>query len=134
MGHYNDRYMVFKSSSKESLDMLRDFIVNSIWEIAKEEGEEGFFSWEILRNYIRPVNETIMNRDYFLFLPPDGSKEGWTVSSIMDEVVDRVIKYLDEWNFKDEGRDAPERINYFFIFDDEYGDDLVISNRDLIIE
>ena len=114
--------------------MLRDFIVNSIWEIAKEEGEEGFFSWETLRNYIRPVNETIMNRDYFLFLPPDGSKEGWTVSSIIDEVVERVIKYLDEWNFKDEERDILEKINYFFIFDDDYGDGLVVSNRDLIIE
>lgn len=134
MGYYNDRYIIFKSANKESLERLRDFIVNSIWEIAEKEDEESSFSWEALRDYIRPTNKSLVGFDYFLFWPPDCSKEGWVVSNIIDEAVEKVIKYIDEWNYKDESRSVFEKINYFFIFDEEYSDKLELSNRDLILD
>lgn len=132
MGYYNDRYIIFKSGSKESLDNLRDFIVNSIQELSREEDE--FPTWKALRDYIRPVSEGLVGSDYFLFWPPDCSKEGWTISNIVDEAVEKVTKYIDEWNYKDEDRDIFEKINYFFIFDNEYSDKLELSNRDLILD
>lgn len=129
MSVIENRYVIFNCLRKEPLDGLREFIVRRTWALAKDWDAEGYFSWEKMRNYLQPVIKTIMNEEYFLFLAPDGGKEGGEVSNIFDEVFEDVVAYVDKWNFKDESRDPAEQIRYFSVYEDNYQDRRLTPDR-----
>lgn len=132
MSYFVDRYVIYKSHRKEPLEKLRKFIAGEFWEAAERWNVDDEFSWEKLRNYIQPVNESLRNGVFYLFIAPDGSKEGWDVSQLMDEVIASIEKYIDEWNFKDEGREWAEQIKYFYVYDDEYQEGYRVARRDIL--
>jgi hypothetical protein len=65
-------------------------------------------------NYISPVLATLANCTYYLFVPADGSKEGWETSNNMDEVREKIRAYVIKHNAK-----SKDRIDIILVTDDE---------------
>jgi hypothetical protein len=108
MGSIKDEHMILTCHEKAPLTRMRGRILTRI---AKEfEGDPPDYS-----NYISPVLDCLANSLHALFVPADGSKEGWTSSNAMDEVREQIRSDLIAWNAR--GKD---KISCLLVTDDEY--------------
>ncbi len=110
MGYIKDEYLIFTSWEKEPLQELRAEIKRIMIDAFKD-----YKFFPDIAKYVSPVLSGLANSNYFLFLPADGSKEGWEVSSIMDDVRDGVIDWVVKYNY-----DNPPTIKIIGLKDDEY--------------
>ena len=110
MGYIKDEYLIFTSWAKEPLQELRAEMKKIMINIFKD---IDFFP--DIANYVSPVLSGLANSNYFLFLPADGSKEGWEVSSAMNDVRESVIEWVIKYNY-----DSPTKIEIIGLEDDEY--------------
>ena len=125
MGVFKDEYLIFKSFEKEPLEKLRQVIIKAIYDESLEWNER--ISFERLSNYVPPVIRALANDSYILFWPADGSKEGWSTSSIVAEAREYVVEeYLDIWNYNQEN--FMTKIRYIYLEDCDFHG-LKASNR-----
>jgi len=90
MGYFKDEHWIIDGEEKD-LRKLRLFILS---ELEKEfDDEPRDFS-----GYLIPVITGLANGYACLFLPADGSKEGWSTSESMDEVRERILKKVYHHN------------------------------------
>jgi len=109
MSYYKDEHMIFRSYDKEALIELR----NQIVELMREE----FKGTEVnYGNYLSPILSTPAGLRHYLFLPEDGSKEGWEVSNCMDEVREKIREHIIYHNAKNPN----ERIYALCVDQDDY--------------
>lgn len=119
MSQYRDEYLIFRSLDIEPLVLLREEIISAAKSIAEEEWDRDLSLMRVDAFIPKPV-EVMANFGAFLFLPPDGSKEGLEMSQIWDSVREYIItKYLDKWNYKN-STDFVKRIYYVYVVEDEY--------------
>ena len=88
MGYFKDEHWIIEGDVKE-LKSLRNEIIEEVNKAFAEEDSEYVTDYS---NYVSPVLEGLANGYSCLFLPADGSKEGWTTSSVMDEVRGKILK------------------------------------------
>jgi hypothetical protein len=72
--------------------------------------------------HVSPISEPAMNGYQSFFIPPDGSKEGWTDSDVGDQRRASFILRLDELRYED----GSNVLNWVEV---QYGDD----NRETIV-
>lgn len=109
MGYYKDEHMIITCYKKEPLLELRNLILDWIVE-AFEDADLPDYS-----KYISGDLRNLANPDYFLFIPADGSKEGWTTSNAMDEVREKIRTYIIKHNAK-----SDDKIQCLVVTDDDY--------------
>jgi hypothetical protein len=85
MGYIRDEHWIIKADT-EVLQKVRLKILTFI---------EKHFADEVLdySSYIPPVVRGLASGASFLYLPADGSKEGWETSNNMDDVRDDLLRY-----------------------------------------
>lgn len=109
MGYIKDEHMIFRCWERNPLEKLRDNMLGWIEE-AFDDDELPDFS-----NYLSPVMRNLANPDYYLFMPADGSKEGWETSNNMDEVREKIWEYIIRHNSRNK-----DKISCIVVTDDEY--------------
>ena len=81
---------------REILDELRTKLIKKI---AKNLSEDGYSTpAQTAAQFIPPVISTLANISYILYVPSDGSKEGWTTSQDMDDVRAWLYRKIDKYN------------------------------------
>lgn len=108
MGYYKDEHMIFRCHEEQPLVDLLCMILDWIDEVFEDDIPD-------YSNYIREPSRNLANHDYFLFMPPDGSKEGWTTSNNMDEVREKIWEYIIRYNSRNK-----DKISCIVVTDDEY--------------
>lgn len=110
MGYFRDEHWIIEGDARK-LEKLRNEIID---EINKEFSEEP----DILdySNYVSPVLYGLANSYSCLFIPADGSKEGWSTSNVMDEVREKTLKKIIFYNAK--SKDGKLRVLRIIV--DEY--------------
>lgn len=110
MGYFRDEHWIIEGDARK-LEKLRNEIID---EINKEFSEEP----DILdySNYVSPVLYGLANSYSCLFIPADGSKEGWSTSNVMDEVREKILKKIIFYNAK--SKDGKLRVLRIIV--DEY--------------
>lgn len=81
MGTIKDEHLILSCGEREPLDDIRLEIITAI--------HDGFADEDYTPNYadyVSPVLSALANGGYYLFIPADGSKEGWGTSNVMDDV------------------------------------------------
>ena len=112
MGYFKDEHWIIEAEPK-TLEKLRNDILN---EISKTfENEEGAFDYS---EYLSPVLYGLANGYSFLFMPADGSNEGWTTSNCIDVVRENVFKKIILNNAKN----PQDKIGILKVTVDEYRD------------
>lgn len=96
MGYFKNEHLILSGYKKEALDEIRAKLIKKI---AKNLGEDGFDTpMQTATQFIPPVISTLMNTTYILYVPADGSKEGWTTSNNVDKVRKWLYKCVDKYN------------------------------------
>lgn len=96
LGYFKDEHLIITGYEKDVLDEFRKKMVKKI---AKNLEADGCGKpYQTATNYIPPIIETLANTSYILFVPMDGSKEGWTTSSDMDDVREWLYLEIDKHN------------------------------------
>jgi len=85
MGYFRDEHWIIEGDSVP-LELLRKEIIDSIYMAFIDEGAVDYSA------YVSPVLNGFANGYSCLFIPADGSKEGWTTSNLMDEVRENILK------------------------------------------
>lgn len=109
MGYFKDEHMIISCYERNPLEKLRDNILGWIEEAFDDDDLPDY------SNYLSPVLRNLANCDYFLFIPADGSKEGWTTSNAMDEVREKIRAYIIKHNAKND-----QKIKCLVVTDDDY--------------
>lgn len=100
MGYFRDEHLIITSFEKDVLDVIR---VKLIDKIAKNLLDDDYGKpQQTAKQFIPPVIATLANTSYILYVPMDGSKEGWTISSDMDKVRAWLYREVDKINAKDD--------------------------------
>jgi len=100
MGYFRDEHLIITSFEKDVLDVIR---VKLIEKIAKNLlGDDYGKPQQTAKQFIPPVITTLANTSYILYVPMDGSKEGWTTSNDMDDVRAWLYREVDKINAKDD--------------------------------
>ncbi len=79
--------------------MRHHAIIVTCWESGKIEAAHKRAS-EIFRG-VSPILDSQMNGHRSFFIPPDGSKEGWSESAAGDCLRDAMIEWLNEQAYED---------------------------------
>jgi hypothetical protein len=117
VGYFRDEHWIIEGDDK-ALEILRDEIINEINKaFVNEDGAVDY------SNYISPVLYGLANRYSCLFVPADGSKEGWETSSLMDEVREKILRKVIHNNAKNKS----DRIGILKVVVDEYKDEPSVS-------
>lgn len=96
MGYIKDEHIILSGYKKENLDEIRTKLIKKI---AKNLSEDGYPSpAQTAGQFIPPVISTLANISYILYIPSDGSKEGWTTSNDMDDVREWLYRKIDKYN------------------------------------
>jgi len=110
MGYIKDEHIILTCWDDKPLKKMRDKIIGNINK-AFEGDELPDYS-----NYISPVLSGLANSTYTLFIPADGSKEGWGTSNAMDEVREQLREDVIRHNARNK-----ERISIISVVDEEDG-------------
>jgi hypothetical protein len=111
VGYFKDEHMIFTCTNKIKLYDLRDIILDAmIKKFAEYDDSIPDYS-----QYVSPVMKCLGNSLCALFVPADGSKEGWTTSNAMDEVREKVRAWIINNNAKND-----DKIEYILVTDCEY--------------
>jgi hypothetical protein len=98
MSTIKDEYIILTCWHSAPLKKIRTGILNRLDNAAKEGDLTADYS-----NYISPVLSNIANITYSLFIPADGSTEGWTTSNIMDDIREWLDREIVKHNAKNRG-------------------------------
>lgn len=112
MGYFRDEHWIIEGDDK-ALEILRNEIIDEIGKVFADNEDAVDYS-----NYVSPVLYGLANMYSCLFVPADGSKEGWTTSQNMDEVREKILKKVIHYNAKSKS----DRIGILKITVDEYKD------------
>lgn len=93
MGYIKDEHIILECWNETPLTELRYKLLSEIKKRLKEWGDVPDYS-----NYVSPILQTIANTTYVVYVPADGSKEGWGTSQAMDDVREWLREYLIHWN------------------------------------
>jgi hypothetical protein len=135
MGYFKDEHLILTCSEKEPLNLMRGVLVELIHQKVEEWEEEIDFSGYVglvvgtinklllriveglLKRFYKqqPVTNSVANLTYSLYIPADGSKEGWTTSQIMDEVREQLQRVIIHHNAKGE-----DKIQVILVTADDY--------------
>jgi len=109
MSNYKDEHLILSCYEYLPLKKLRDKIIKKIVKL-KDNYDIADYS-----EYIQPVSKCIANSLHVLFIPADGSKEGWETSNMMDEVREYINDEIQEWN-----ANGKDKIYGLLVTDDDY--------------
>lgn len=109
MGYFRDQHWIVEGEP-ETLEKLRATIIEAIYDEFNDEDPVDY------SNYISPVLYGLANGYACLFVPADGSKEGWGTSQCMDEVRESVMKKIIFHNVKNPN----DKITVLEVVVDEY--------------
>lgn len=84
MGYFKDQHLIIVSSDEEPLKELRTKAV----ELLHEKLPDADYG-----SYLPPVLHGLANFLEVLFIPADGSKEGWETSNEMDDIRQELIRH-----------------------------------------
>jgi hypothetical protein len=112
MGYFKDEHWIIEAEES----VLKNFRNEIIDEICKAFEDEEVVDY---CNYVSPVLYGLANTYACLFLPADGSKEGWTTSNCMDDARENIMKKIILNNAKN---DFMSKINVLKVVVDEYED------------
>jgi len=110
MGYFRDEHWIIEGDDK-TLGEFRNTIIDEISKAFVDEVDATDYS-----NYLSPVLYGLANGYSCLFLPADGSKEGWTTSQCMDEARENIKKKVILHNAKN----PTDRITILETVVDEY--------------
>ncbi len=96
MGYFKDEHLIITGYDKDVLAELRTKLIEKIAKNLQEDGCSK--AYQTATQYIPPIIETLANTSYILFVPMDGSKEGWQTSSDMDDVREWLYGKIDKHN------------------------------------
>jgi hypothetical protein len=117
MGYFKDEHWIIEAN-EEILKKFRNEIIDEIGKAFKDEEVVDY------TNYVSPVLTGLANMYACLFLPADGSKEGWTTSNCMDDARENIMKKIILNNAKN---DFMSKINVLKVVVDEYEDKPSVS-------
>lgn len=109
MGHIKDEHLILECYDYDVLVNLREFVLDTIIE---EFGEELPLS---LPGYIPRAITGLSNSANWLYIPADGSKEGWTNSNVMDTVREKLLNEVIRHNTRNK-----DRVSILKVTVDEY--------------
>jgi hypothetical protein len=112
MGYIKDEHWIIEADYKV-LQKVRNKILTSIEKHFEDEEPLDYSS------YVPPVVDGLANGVSFLYLPADGSKEGWTTSNNMDDVREDVLKFCIAHNARAKSGD---KISIMEVVDEESQD------------
>jgi hypothetical protein len=95
MGYFKDEHIILTCAAREPLEQMWEKIIDNIIEAFEDDPDQPDYS-----NYIPKPTNDLMNGGSTLFIPADGSKEGWTVSNAMDEVREKLRADIIKHNTK----------------------------------
>ena len=95
MGYFKDEHIILTCDAREPLEKILEKIIDNI--IKEFDGEDLTPDYS---HYVSPVLECLANSLCALYLPADGSKEGWTTSNCMDEVREKLRTDIVKHNTK----------------------------------
>ena len=122
MGYIKDEHWIIEADIRV-LRKVRNEILDLIEKYFADDEPLDYSS------YIPPVVEGLANCASFLYLPADGSKEGWETSDNMDEVRDDLLKYCIAHNARAE---SGEKISIISLVNEEAYDEpraSIVLNR-----
>lgn len=109
MGHIKDEHLILECYDYDVLVNLREFVLDTIIE---EFGVELPLN---LPGYIPRAITGLSNSANWLYIPADGSKEGWPNSNVMDTVREKLLNEVIRHNTKDK-----DRVSILKVTVDEY--------------
>lgn len=110
MGYIRDEHIILTCNERKPLEKIRVKLINNIIDEFRDDPDKPDYS-----NYVSPVLNCLANSLYALFIPADGSKEGWTTSNAMDEVREKLRTDIINHNAK-----SDDKIGMIQVTDDEY--------------
>ena len=107
MGYYKDEHMIISCSDSKPLRQLREELLVEL---------DKAFAEDLIdySNYVSPVL-SLAYGSHWLYIPADGSKEGWETSNSMDEIRDWLRRWAIRWN----ARNA-DKLRIILVTDDDY--------------
>ena len=108
MGYFKDEHMIISCDDLKAIRKLRDELLIKLDKAFAEDLTD-------YSRYLSPVLSSLSNGGHWLFIPADGSKEGWNTSNEMDEIRDWLRRWAIKWN----ARNA-DKVRIILVTDDEY--------------
>lgn len=105
MGYFKDEHIILTCGEAKPLEKIR----NKILDLIQSEFEADDLIPDY-SNYISPVLTCLANSLHALFIPADGSKEGWGTSNNMDEVREKLRAEIIHHNAR-----SKEKIDYILV-------------------
>ena len=101
MGYFKDEHLILSGYDKDVLEKIRRKLIKKIAKCLEKEDVGYNAPRQLASQFVPPVIRLLANGEHILYVPSDGSKEGWATSNDMDDIREWLYHKVDKINAGD---------------------------------